>query len=30
MLEQACTRAQERTLPEIVFLLQQLHEERSR
>ncbi|HUY35962.1 MAG TPA: hypothetical protein VMV69_24700 [Pirellulales bacterium] len=30
LLDQACTRARERTIPEIVFLLQQLHEERSR
>jgi putative transposase len=29
LLEQACTRARERTLVEIVFLLQQLHDERS-
>jgi hypothetical protein len=30
LLEQACARARERTIPEIVFLLQQLHDERSR
>lgn len=29
LLEQACARARERTIPEIVFLLQQLHDERS-
>ncbi len=28
MLEQACARAQQRTIPEIVFQLQQLHDER--
>ncbi len=28
MLEQACARAQQRTIPEIVFHLQQLHDER--
>ena len=28
MLDQACARAQQRTIPEIVFHLQQLHEER--
>ena len=28
MLEQACARAEQRTIPEIVFHLQQLHEER--
>jgi putative transposase len=30
MLEHACARAQQRTIPEIVFHLQQLHDERSR
>jgi transposase InsO family protein len=29
LLERACSRARQRTLPEIVFLLQQLHDERS-
>jgi hypothetical protein len=28
MLEQACARSQQRTIPEIVFHLQQLHDER--
>jgi hypothetical protein len=28
MLQQACTRARQQTIPEIVFLLQQLHDER--
>jgi transposase InsO family protein len=29
LLERACSRARQRTIPEIVFLLQQLHDERS-
>ena len=29
LLEQACRRAEHRTIPEILFLLQKLHEERS-